>query len=619
MIPLRYRQNTWWPAALSALAILLTPPGEADAGLDPSWSHLLLHLWDEQSVFGQDFIFTYGPLGPLFASSGLPLKWWWVRTLFLLLIGRLWFDVVREIGEARGPLWGWVALLLLLIALPFFNDILSSFVLLVLMIRLAHWGNSSGKLGRGGWAVTGLTAILCLTKLNIAIPALAGWFIAWAFSDSKEDRWPWILALLGFLGLGCMILPISWGYVFENWDIVSGYSHAMWWPVDETTAYVALSGTCAAIFWLSVTGEDVKSVLQRFLLAVVFLGILFRSAFTRGDFGHQLLLVGLLPLLPVALLGLNPRMHPRWAWLSIALSLWGFQVFHGTRPDSRPLWQVWGHQMQIERWTPNLSPLEELSFLAKVPDLICTTVGDASVDVFPYQLDLALLNDMNCTSRPIPQSYSVYTRRLEQKNATHYAGEDAPEFVIFQARHPSFAIDNRPVFNDDFPVIELLRNRYEPVDTAAWTVLLKGKQEFHEILLQKSDSAREPLESALSAIEWQNRQILKIPDQKSPSFFPVLELSGLELTWQNRLRSLFFRTQEDMSHVTAFMPDGRVERRRLSPRSDGSVRVVLAFPRPQDNLACLWNDGLPQHFIPDSIALSFPPYKSKVLRGTLRH
>src|SRR5437868_8190718 len=52
---------------VAAVVLLLVPPGLPGAGLDASWNLALEHAAREGKIFGQDFVFTYGPFGVLSA------------------------------------------------------------------------------------------------------------------------------------------------------------------------------------------------------------------------------------------------------------------------------------------------------------------------------------------------------------------------------------------------------------------------------------------------------------------------------------------------------------------------------------------------------------------------
>ncbi len=112
----------WWqrrPAAfnrsilLGLLALLSLPAGfvePPDMGIDPSWMQALQIAATQGKIFGQEFVFTYGPLGYLFIHADVNKVALLLYDLFVLFsLGSLY----RALLPPK-PAWlDWVQLILL--------------------------------------------------------------------------------------------------------------------------------------------------------------------------------------------------------------------------------------------------------------------------------------------------------------------------------------------------------------------------------------------------------------------------------------------------------------------------------------------------------------------------
>ena len=71
-----------------------------------------------------------------------------------------------------------------------------------------------------------------------------------------------------------------------------------------------------------------------------------------------------------------------------------------------------------------------------------------SVDIYPWGQSFLLARDMDYRPRPVIQSYLAYTQKLEELNAAHLRGKNAPDWIFF-----SFGtIDDRYTSLDDAPL-----------------------------------------------------------------------------------------------------------------------------------------------------------------------
>ena len=56
----------------------------------------------------------------------------------------------------------------------------------------------------------------------------------------------------------------------------------------------------------------------------------------------------------------------------------------------------------------------------KLPDDILTIIGKSTIDTFPWNIHMLIENNLNYSPRPVLQSYSSYTKQLEELNFNFY-------------------------------------------------------------------------------------------------------------------------------------------------------------------------------------------------------
>jgi len=82
------------------------------------------------------------------------------------------------------------------------------------------------------------------------------------------------------------------------------------------------------------------------------------------------------------------------------------------------------------------------------PAEVQAAIGNATVDMMPAESSLAVLNGLNYHQRPVPQSYSAYTRWLDGLNAGFLESSNAPAYVIY-AFDRNVRADSRPAAWDE--------------------------------------------------------------------------------------------------------------------------------------------------------------------------
>lgn len=122
----------------------------------------------------------------------------------------------------------------------------------------------------------------------------------------------------------------------------------------------------------------------------------------------------------------------------------------------------------------------------KLPDNILDSIGDATVDVYPWDYSIIPVNNLNWQPRVVINSYAAYTPWLDKQNAMHFKSEKSAQYIIWEKEKISSdvnggkfnSIDERYLLNDEpQTIIELLRNYEYWYSNNRFLILKKRKRE----------------------------------------------------------------------------------------------------------------------------------------------
>jgi len=105
----------------------------------------------------------------------------------------------------------------------------------------------------------------------------------------------------------------------------------------------------------------------------------------------------------------------------------------------------------------------------KLDKEILDLIGNASVDIYPWDYSYIAANNLKWQPRPVIQSYAAYTRELEQMNANHLESKKAPDFILWELRKITRdihggtleSIDGRYLLNDEPDALLAMLSWYE--------------------------------------------------------------------------------------------------------------------------------------------------------------
>ena len=455
------------------LIVPLLPP---DIELDPSWQMTLAHAAAHHWQFGPDFIFTYGPLGYLlggaYARTGFTAQVLWQLGSAAVCAGIVMAQV-RRLSLPRQFLF---YLFFLPIAATYADGVYAAIILLagLALVRPPDDARLRPLLTGALFAVFSLLKFTLCLYAGFVVVAVA----AYDFWRGARSRGRWLLYSYAgvFLGLWlvCGQNPLNLPAYFGNSLAVSFGYEAM--QVDPTPPALALGLTALAALvayaGLHLAGaSDRRKALAQCAVLGAGTFLMWKHGFVRAD-GH---VFGFFTFVPLAAL-LYPYLlddEPKLQWarrgvLTLAL-LAGLAGVFVTFPKVITL----GLSNFNLRWVRQVSwfahlpaqhaALEaqwkeqaERNHLVRTPKLL-EGLPVKTVDVLAHHQGIALLNQLELTSRPAFQGYTAYTPQLIRLNREFYESPLAPAVVLQRFK----TIDNRLPSLDDAPLLLTLLRDYE--------------------------------------------------------------------------------------------------------------------------------------------------------------
>ncbi len=490
------RDAAWyWTATFAVVFFLCVFRFGAPAGIDAdaSWATVLgwAHLHGVR--FGEELVFSYGPLGYLHPRGTYDPRMFetYLFGQVLLTLGYTFVFAMtfRRLAGAERVLFALVVLLSCRLdsdALLVGTGILS----LVALDRLVR----SSRDDRRAWAGLAVIALqmnaLGLMKFTLfPLSLLLAGIGALLFVRERRQRaavvWlaAWLVTLFALWLTHGQQLGDFVAFLRGAVHIVAGYGAGM--GVETTPALLALGAltlvatTAALLYWLKCESpRDVRALLLfGYLTFCLFLA--WRNAFTRADIWHVRFFFPLASFVGFALLALSrERLPPRWRQaLAAAALLCITGVLSMALSQNKAadyVAAVRHHVGTLVRGELAAQRAQQRKALRDHYDLpaIRRLIGDERVDLFGCNQAVLLLNDFNYAPRPVFQSYAAYTPPLQQANEAFYLGATAPQFVMFGL----CPIDQHyPASEDALALLALMRN-YRPVAA-----------EKHFVLMQRAD------------------------------------------------------------------------------------------------------------------------------------
>jgi len=424
----------------------------ARLGHDASWRKAYAHFFKEGYQAGVDYAFTLGPYGyflsPHFDPElyGLNLA---VQTVLTFALAIVFVEVAARAKTLPGCL---AAYGFALVLIPFAGRGAQLF------LGLAAIAFVLSKSFRGRWAalvlLEGVMAFIALIKFGQFIVA-ALCLGAVALVIARQEGWRrgalipsiylgWLVALWLVAGQGLTNVP---AYVASALDIGAAYNQTMTlpgpaWEIAIAIALAAMLATAWGLcLWRAPRSLDAWIFPALFAALLV---LLWKSGFVR-QIGHSRQFFAMAAFAAL-LVDWNRVAQPLRRRVTVTVCVGAFLIaataltFASRNKPYEPaaVPAEWA-RLLITNTQPLLSPGDERERLVQarrylrvsndLPE-IREAVGDGSVDILPHTQGVVLINELNYHPRPVFQGYQAGTTKLTQRNAAHFEGPDAPEFVL---------------------------------------------------------------------------------------------------------------------------------------------------------------------------------------------
>jgi hypothetical protein len=491
-----------WVVAVS-LVSLPSPlqPVRFVVGGDTSWKVGLILAARDHLQWGTQVVWTYGPLGYL--DSTIPILFrQWVLAVAVTVALQVAFVAVAAVLLTiwRAPLWAWLVLAVLMVlpnsalGTPDLIGLLLAVCLSALALEPSVARNVAAALAAAAGVVLATVALIKGTSLEIGTAV-----ILLVILLAAVRRRPAIAAAagLGFAGglaglwtLAGQDLQNLPAFVRSTLELSSGYSAAMALGGSRPllglgVALILATAVGALVAWRLRAG----SVLRLILLLLPVVVLEFKEGLVRLDAVHKAGFFSVIVLAAGILVAATASTRmTRGRRGFVATSLVAAALSASFLVGSGMPVPLLGAGTTIQRyqsaWSVLTDPAQRSATLSAsraaargaydLPPALLAHLGTGTVDILPFDIELAYGYGLDWDPRPVLQSYSAYTPYLDGSDAAHFASPNGPDHVLLADE----AIDGLyPVFQEPATFRALLQHyRATEWGTGAFLVLSRAGQ-----------------------------------------------------------------------------------------------------------------------------------------------
>ncbi len=489
-----------WPDNFMAHVWPIPPSDQLWMSLDPSWVVSLNYAKIKEFVWGSDFAFTYGPLGPFVTRIGWEENRMLILLFDLFLFVNFLFLFFLTVRESKNKLVAILAIVVVLVVLP---ASIGNAKVLILMALLAFWIRRSMDHPKPLYYFFQISIVVLLffIKFNTGLIVFALYFAGIGY-HLKARKLPMaytiaytILPFVLVIALAQLLHVSLAPYVASGIEFIVGYNDVMYAanPIPHSRVYaLVIIGLLLGIITFNIWKSERKDYFKMLVILFLFgtsVFVLYKQAFVRADYSHIIEFFIFLPLITLCHFDLhrNLQSKPVMALFIVGLLLPGYFLLKETdnRFTVKEKFSKASYFDGFKDFTAT-STMHIAGEGSQLPDAVKQKIGNATVDVYPWNAFMLFENKLNYLPRPIPQSYTAYTPGLEQKNFEHYNSADqAPQFVLYDYT----SIDERyPLFDESKVNLALHKNYLlaEQFDfEGRKLLLLQKKPDFRPIRLTK--------------------------------------------------------------------------------------------------------------------------------------
>ena len=615
----------WVPVVGAAILIPFFLPAEflkeCGFGQEESWRLFLNKAFSEGWSFGNQIIWTYGPLG--FLESRFPYGvslWYYVGFDLLIaavLLGLCW-DMRGQ--QFRGVMLA-AGLAGLLAAKKVVSDMPSCALFCACVLLILRNLRHPGIFASVGIIVS--SVVLFFLKLNFG-------FLGWVLSlmillfkaiTKARAAYLWLGIVASQMSLVCLLAgPLHVelvSYVTNGLAVIAQYSDAMSWESESWIGAPLAIGLLTAASFAGVGLAMVKHGFSKelFLYATIIGTVvftLFKTAMARSDEDHHRYFVFGFPLLAAGLQLYAPE--PMRAWwralfvISAAASLLYLLAETDGPPFSlrRPRLAKdfgWGYVKGMgefrskQSWASYVDAVRTEHPERRLPDDVLAKIGSGTVDIFPFESALVIASGCNYRPRPMVQSYWGFGR-FEDAELSFFHVERAPQYILYALGPQAASVDGRYHLLDEPALKRLIQADYRRV--LLFTNILGGTGRESAsgkpgpvLLLERSPARNERAEVPLETTTVLAGTSFPLPQYEGELYARI----KIKKTIMGRILSTVLRGTK--VQATFQLEDGTSRQLSVIPRALQNGVLVNRFAReeaPEDSLAYLTNssDAMPK-------------------------
>jgi hypothetical protein len=455
-------------------------PIEADSyalrSLDQSWVVALGYANINNLIWGKEFAFTYGPLSYLAIRIGWGANKYSFLLFDIFFFINLFFICFITYRKSVNKILVLFAIIGAVMLLPSYIGGSQALVLLLFLVFWIRQNIDEAKWYNYVFSII-LLLLMFFIKFNTGLIAFLPYYgMLIYFVITKKEKTQLII-LYGLIPLVSIFILSKlfnvdlYGYIISGIEMVSGYNEIMYLKQFNFINYQELIYVfifLSLLFILIKLFLEKKLFLKNLFILCLFslcLFIIYKQSFVRADIQHIMEFFNYIVLLILCFIDFfsyklkNVMTFLTATLISIAL----FMTVKNSEYkgiDIKSKINKKNYFTTFIDFTPT-SGMRLFPNNNQIPELVIKKIGDKTVDIYPWNIQLLFENKLNYSSRPVIQSYTSYTKYLEDLNFEHYNSKKAPKFVLFEY----LSIDNRyPLFDETKMNLILLKN-YSKIDS----------------------------------------------------------------------------------------------------------------------------------------------------------
>jgi hypothetical protein len=473
---------------------------------------------------------------------------------------------------------------------------------MVLLVLLTYWVLKSFKEFNKYYYLFPLILLFYLfyIKINTGLIAFLFFYSAITWNLINKRITVFLFSILVILPvtivyISSMILNVDvLNYISNSLELIEGYNQIMYLSNDEIKPYRYFIFPLLILILIFIL-KDLKEIKKQnnfynieklFIAGILTLVwfIIYKQAFLRGDIYHvkEYFIVSSLLIFPLLLeINFKKIVVPILIIFTQLIHFGCYYSIENTVNFKDKFSKAnYFNSMLVYNKEESLKLFPNDN---KLPDEVLSIIGKNKVDCYPWNSYMLFENKLNFFPRPIFQSYTTYSKKLQDLNFEHFNSIKAPNFIIYELA----SIDERCSYLDDMKLNLLIKEKYK----IRKTFLFKNRA---YILYEKANNNKYKFVQEKEYAMLKDSQ-LKLEENKYYEFYPYLNFKGalfsivnhtpdikLKVTYKNNnIRE--FRTSPKLLEAGIYSNKIYIETKDLIDNNQDNTIKYISFVFNEDN------------------------------------